>query len=97
MPDASAALHAYRVAQEAVANAAAHSGATEMVIRLTEDNQNVILQIDDNGRGFDAEAENRLGLGIAIMKYRAHAIAGKLRIDTSRDGGTSVMLVLPKR
>jgi len=97
MPDASTALHAYRVAQEAVANAVAHSGATEMVIRLTEDNQNVILQIEDNGRGFEAEAENRLGLGIAIMKYRAHAISGKLRIDTSRDGGTSVMLVLPKR
>ncbi len=95
--DASAALHAYRVAQEAVANAAMHSGGTEIVIRLSENGQNVILQIDDNGRGFDPKAENRLGLGIEIMKYRAHAISGKVLVDTSRDRGTSVTLLLPKR
>jgi len=97
LPDANAALHAYRVAQEAVANATAHSGATEIVLRLAEDDQNVILQIDDNGRGFDPKVQNRLGLGIAIMKYRAHAIAGRVRVDTSPERGTSVTLLLPKK
>ncbi len=94
--DAEAARHAYRIAQEAVTNAVTHSGGTQIVVRLTEDEQNVILQIEDDGRGFDPKTENRHGLGLAIMKYRAHAISGKVFIDTARDRGTSVILVLPK-
>jgi PAS domain S-box-containing protein len=94
--DAGVALHAYRIAQEAVANAVRHAGATEIVIRLAEDGGNIVLQIADNGRGFEFQPTQRQGLGLEIMKYRAHAISGKIRVNTAPGRGTNVVLVLPK-
>jgi PAS domain S-box-containing protein len=98
LPDAKAALHVYRIAQEAVANAVQHSRGTEIVVRLTEDEENVDLQIADNGSGFARmQTGEQQGLGLKIMKYRAQAIGGKLWVDTTKDGGTLVICVLPKR
>ena len=94
--DAGVALHAYRIAQEAVANAMQHSGGTEIVIRLTEEDANIVLQIEDNGTGFEFHPTQRQGLGLEIMKYRAHAISGKNRLNTAQGRGTNVTLVLPK-
>jgi signal transduction histidine kinase len=94
--DAGAALHAYRIAQEAVANAVQHSDGTAIVIRLSEDARNIVLQIEDNGRGFSPPVSGRQGLGLEIMKYRAHAISGKVFVNTAQDRGTSVVLLLPK-
>jgi PAS domain S-box-containing protein len=93
--DAITALHFYRIAQEAVANAVAHSGGSEVIVRLSEDTENVVLEIHDNGRGF-APAMNR-GLGLASMEYRARAIGARLSVDTRAVGGTSVICVLPRR
>lgn len=95
--DAEAALQAYRIAQEAVANAVEHSGATEIVIRLAEDAQGIVLSITDNGKGFDPKAGNHAGLGLEIMRYRAQVISGNVGVHTSPYGGSSVVLSLPKR
>ena len=97
LPNAKAALHAFQIAQEAVTNAVAHSGASEIVIRLSEDARGVQLQIVDDGCGFDQGSALARGLGLESMKYRARAMGGDLRIDTRKPGGTSVTLVLPKR
>ncbi len=97
LPDAEAALHAYRIAQEAISNAVRHSRGTEIVVRLTEDAQNVYLQIADNGVGLKSPPAAPRGLGLEIMKYRTHAIAGRIWFDTTNGGGTSVVCALPKR
>jgi PAS domain S-box-containing protein len=96
LPDAAAALHAYRIAQEAVDNAIRHSGGTEVVVSLSEDEKNIRLQIMDNGKGFDRCAGEAKGIGLASMKYRAHALGGQLSVDTS-GGGTRVTCALPKQ
>ena len=97
LPDAATAGHAYRIAQEAVANAVKHSGARAVVIRLHDDEQSVYLEIADDGTGFDPTSLVSRGLGLAMMKIRARAVGGKIRFDTPADGGTRVLFVVPKR
>jgi signal transduction histidine kinase len=97
LPDARAARHFYRIAEEAITNAVRHSRGTEIVVRLTADDQGVHLQIADNGRGFEADLDARGGLGLAMMKYRAEAIQASLRFDTRDEGGANITFSLPKR
>lgn len=94
--DAETSLQAYRIAQDAVFNAIHHSDGTEIVVRLTDDAHHVHLRIMDNGSGFQPPSDFDRGLGIAIMKYRAEAIGGKLWIDTANDARASVNCSLPK-
>jgi signal transduction histidine kinase len=94
--DAQTAFHAYRIVQEAVDNAVRHSGATEIVVRFRDDERNVVLEIEDNGRGFDIVAEGRAGIGMEMMERRARAMAAKFSVDTSPTSGTRVILLIPK-
>jgi signal transduction histidine kinase len=95
LPDAQMALQLYRIAAEAVANAVQHAGGTELIVRLTANDRSVDLEISDNGHGFTTRPEECDGLGLAMMKYRAEAINGHLRFDTSDESGTSVTCSVP--
>jgi signal transduction histidine kinase len=97
LPDAQTALHLYRIASEAMANAVQHSGGTEIAVRLTTDDQGTHLQVSDNGHGFQPGREAHTGFGLAMMKYRTEAIEGRLRFDTRREGGTRVTCSLLQR
>lgn len=80
----------YRVAQEALANVARHSRASEVVARLSYDGQLVRLEIEDNGVGFNPKAMPESGFGIESMRQRLEEVNGVLRIFTRPDGGTRV-------
>jgi NarL family two-component system sensor histidine kinase LiaS len=87
-----------RVAQEALANVARHSGALAVAVRLVWEENGVCLSVRDDGRGFDlAQAEGK-GLGLASMRERVAALGGTLRIvpvSGAADGGTSVEACVP--
>lgn len=82
-----------RIASEAVANAAQHSGAEVLRIYLERADEGVRLGVEDDGSGFDKEQPKR-GFGLVTMKDRAEALGGKLHIDSSRGSGTKVELEL---
>jgi signal transduction histidine kinase len=82
-----------RIASEAVANAAQHSGAEVLRIYLERADSRVRLGVEDNGSGFDEEQPKR-GFGLVTMKDRAEALGGKLRVDSRRGAGTKVELEL---
>jgi signal transduction histidine kinase len=85
------AMHLYRIAQEAVANAVRHSGASQVVISLLMEGSYLKLTINDNGRGIEAsEGWEGLGMGLRTMHYRAHAMGAELAIAEGSHGGTSV-------
>ena len=88
----------YRVAQEALVNAARHSDATriEVALERTFDKQAaaVILLVADNGSGF-AFAEEGKGLGLSGMRERALLVGAKLEIDSRPGKGTTVRLEVP--
>ncbi len=88
-------LVVYRVAQEALSNAARHSGAGRVEVRLRRlDGDSVELAVADDGRGF-AFDESEGGLGIAGMRERALLIGGELTIESRPGRGTTVRLNVP--
>jgi two-component system, NarL family, sensor histidine kinase UhpB len=86
-------LVVYRVAQEALSNAARHSGAHRIGARLRRRGGGAELEVSDDGRGF-AFAEAEEGLGLAGMRERALLIGGELTIESRPGRGTTVRLVI---
>jgi two-component system sensor histidine kinase UhpB len=85
----------YRVAQEALSNAARHSGAARVEVALRRSERGVELTVSDNGRGFAFE-ESEGGLGIAGMRERALLVGGELTIESRPGEGTKVRLRITK-
>jgi signal transduction histidine kinase len=84
----------YRIAQEATTNALRHSGATRVRIELESTAAAVRLTIDDDGSGLGADTSARGGMGLHIMRYRAHVLGTELAIGPGPAGGTRVQCVL---
>ncbi|HET9592881.1 MAG TPA: sensor histidine kinase [Solirubrobacterales bacterium] len=88
-------LVVYRVAQEALSNAARHSGAKRVEVRLRRTEPGgVLLEVSDDGRGF-AFDESERGLGIGGMRERALLIGAELTIESRPGRGTTVRLAVP--
>jgi signal transduction histidine kinase len=83
----------YRIVQEALNNAARHSGAERVRIQISETDGALQAQIVDDGAGFDPEAP-RSGFGLAGMRERVVLLNGELEIASSADG-TRVSAALP--
>jgi signal transduction histidine kinase len=81
-----------RIAAEAVANAGRHGRASVVRVELTNGAVRR-LRVRDNGVGFDPA--DPTGFGIAIMRERARAIGGELRLSSAPGGGTEIEVVLP--
>ena len=92
------ALHIYRITQEAVANALRHGAATTIVIVLKLANDQVFLEVVNNGRDWPLELSepgHSPGMGLTIMAYRARMIGGALQVCRGNPGGTMVELSFP--
>ena len=87
-------LVVYRVAQEALSNAAQHSGAEHVEVQLTSDGERVELTVVDDGSGFTFDQAAR-GLGIAGMRERALLVGGDMQVESRPDAGTRVRLTVP--
>jgi two-component system, NarL family, sensor histidine kinase UhpB len=90
-PDSDVQLVVYRVAQEALSNAARHSGAGRIGVELRRLQDGVELDVNDDGRGF-AFDDSEGGLGIAGMRERALLLGGELTIESRPGQGTNVRL-----
>jgi signal transduction histidine kinase len=84
----------YYIAQEALNNILRHGRAKAISVTLKQGRQNVILEIVDDGRGFDARKVDGGGLGLRNMKERALQINGKLKIISKPDQGTKVVVTV---
>jgi NarL family two-component system sensor histidine kinase LiaS len=82
----------FRVAQEALANVARHSGATAVDVQLTWTTKTLTMAIADNGRGFETKAARGKGVGLGSMRERVEALGGDLRLDSHRAGGGARIL-----
>jgi two-component system sensor histidine kinase UhpB len=85
-------LVVYRVAQEALTNALRHSRCSEVRISLERADDQIVLQVSDNGIGLPAD--RREG-GILGMRERAQLVDGELTLRARRGGGTVVRLAVP--
>jgi signal transduction histidine kinase len=94
LPQAAEAL-LFRVAQEAMRNAAAHSGASHVTVRAERHGRRVWLEVADDGRGFDAGSERPEGhFGLRLAEDLARDAGGDLTIDSRSGEGTRVRIEL---
>ncbi|MFJ9638062.1 sensor histidine kinase [Streptomyces sp. NPDC101178] len=89
-------LAAYRIVQESLTNAARHSGAGEVVVRVAYGDRELALAVEDDGRGPAAGAAGPgSGTGITGMTERARALGGELTAGRRPEGGFTVRARLP--
>jgi signal transduction histidine kinase len=87
-------LHLLRILQEAIANVLRHAQATTLLIRLHRGVAGVLVEVRDNGRGFDTRIESGPGHGLRNLRLRAVQLGAGLQINSTPQG-TSVTLLLP--
>ena len=90
-------LALYRIAQEALGNAAKHAAPTRIELRLTRAGRDVVLTIADDGRGRDPGQVDRGGLGLVNMRERARQLGGTFELDSRPGRGTTVRVAVPFR
>ncbi len=95
--DASRDRELLRIAQEALQNAIRHSGATRIVLHLQTVDGQIVLEVRDDGIGFDPQATAVRGrrLGLSSMEERARRLDGELAITSTAGAGTIVRLEAP--
>ncbi|MEP6681580.1 MAG: sensor histidine kinase [Chloroflexota bacterium] len=87
----------YRIVQEALANAARHSGAVMAQVLISWRAGRLTVVVSDDGRGFDPAESVDPGIGLAGMYERAELLGGRLVIQSEVGRGTRVILELPVR
>lgn len=88
----------FRIAQEALLNAARHAQATQVQVRLSSRSGWLCLQVQDNGRGItEEEIAAPDSLGVAAMRERALQVGGTLKVTGIPADGTLVVLRVPVR
>jgi signal transduction histidine kinase len=87
----------YRVAQEALRNAARHAHAKHVEVRLFRENGMATLQVDDDGRGFDVKRaeQRRPGMGLFSMRERVALVNGRLVVTSAPGQGALVVATVP--
>lgn len=85
-----------RVTEEALHNALQHAQASHVTVTLRGDDQNSILEVHDDGRGFDpATANTSHRLGLASMRERSHAVHGRISVTSTPGHGTTIRMEVP--
>ncbi|MEO9174203.1 MAG: GAF domain-containing sensor histidine kinase [Gaiellales bacterium] len=86
----------YRITQEALSNVAKHSQARRAVVSVVQAGNTITLRVRDDGIGFEPNARST-GFGLIGMRERAALVSGRLELESSPGGGTTVEVVIPAR
>ena len=90
--------HVFRVVQEALTNVGRHSGAAAVAVELEEVPGEIVITVQDDGRGFDpVPGWSKGSLGLHGMRERARLLGGKLELDSTSGRGTRVTLHVPRQ
>jgi PAS domain S-box-containing protein len=87
----------YRIAQEAMHNTVKHAQAGQMQLSLTWSEREVVLEISDDGAGFDTAASYPGHLGLHSMEERSTQLGGTLQVERVAAGGTRICARIPLR
>ena len=88
----------FHICQEALANVAKHSQAQQVTVHLWSTGERVILEVMDNGKGFDLRKMSiTLGHGLSNMHARARKVGGDVEITSEPGDGTAVLAWVPRR
>ena len=86
----------YHISMEALNNSLKHTKASEVVLSIRANEGSIMLEVEDNGQGFDKElARGKGGIGLASMGERVEKIGGMFSIQSDQDTGTSIRVSVP--
>lgn len=93
-------LHLFRIVQEAINNIEKHAGAKVVRLQMQIQNNAVLLQIQDDGRGFHQKRfkpgrKSRHGLGLTNMRERALSLGGNIEVKSEPKKGTTIIVRVP--
>jgi signal transduction histidine kinase len=87
-------IYIFRIIQEALNNAIKHSSATEIKVNVHYNNQQLVIEIRDNGKGFNLnDFESGMGNGLHNMKERVNLLNGDFTIESELEKGTKICAV----
>lgn len=92
-PDQSLQLAGF--AREALSNSLRHAAAKRITVRLAAEGAEAVLEVSDDGSGFDPVIESGKGLGLASLRRRAANLGGTLDLESAHDRGTTVRVRFP--
>jgi signal transduction histidine kinase len=92
----------YRLIQESLNNVKKHADASHVTVRLVGSFPNIVLRIEDNGKGFDVQervvaAVNERRMGLGSMEERVALLHGKMRIESHPMQGTKIVIEVPRK
>jgi signal transduction histidine kinase len=92
--DQTTALYCYRIVQELLQNSLKHAQAKEILVQLTQTENQLALLVEDDGVGFDQEKVQK-GMGTDNIAHRVHFLKGELSVQTAKGQGTSTVVTVP--
>ena len=88
-------VNIYRIIQELVTNSVKHGHASQVLVQLTIAAENVLISVEDDGRGFDLQVvQARPGIGLSNIRHRVNYFNGKMDIESKPGEGTTVNIEL---
>lgn len=97
MLNGDAAMHVYRIAQEALSNVLRHANAREVWLDVIRGPDQVEMRIRDNGRGMDDGSVAARGLGLSSVSERAAMLGATIELQSNDPSGTLLVLRIPVR
>ena len=88
-------LAVYRAAQEGLTNIQRHADAQNAWIQINADGANLTLIVEDDGKGFEHQAQNNHGAGLLGLRERAEQLGGQIQIRERTGGGTQLSFMIP--
>lgn len=85
----------FRIVQEGISNAKKHSQAKSVTVRLYQEKDQIIIEVEDHGVGFDPELVTQQSFGVRGMKERVRLLGGQMEIHTTKGKGTKLKVTLP--
>jgi signal transduction histidine kinase len=94
--DSNAGVQVYRIAQEALSNVSRHAGVQEAWVRLMYKPAELVLEVEDHGKGIAQQSKNDRGIGLVAMRERAQLISGNIEYLPANGRGTLVRMTAPR-
>lgn len=88
-------LALFRISQEAMTNIRKYAQAKNIVLKVQLENDVLVLNISDDGVGFDPDAVNQESFGLTSMQHRAQMIGGSFNIQSTSGSGTRIKVTVP--
>jgi len=85
----------YRIAQEAITNAAKHAQAEHVQLRLEAGPGDIVLSIEDDGKATGDNLAPKAGMGLLGMQERVASLQGTLRFERRATGGARLVAIIP--